>query len=87
MQIVERIAAGINTPQKILEGLNIHKLKAGKEDLEKSLKGVFKPWYVKVLKQHLTAYYFYKKQMLAYELWNRINIKNFIAFSCTANYY
>ena len=67
LQIVRRIAAGTTTPEKILEGLNIHKLKASKEDLEKSLTGVFKPWYIKVLKQHLTAYYFYKKQMLEYE--------------------
>jgi transposase len=67
LQIVRRIAAGTTTPEKILEGLNIHKLKASKEDLEKSLTGVYKPWYIKVLKQHLTAYYFYKKQMLEYE--------------------
>ncbi len=67
MQIVERIAAGVNTPDKILEGLKTDKLKARKQDLEKSLKGIFKPWYIKVLKQHLTAYHFFKKQMLAYE--------------------
>jgi transposase len=67
LQIVRRIGAGTTTPEKILEGLNINKLKASKEDLEKSLTGVFKPWYIKVLKQHLTAYYFYKKQMLEYE--------------------
>ncbi len=66
-QIVERIAAGVNTPDKILEGLKTDKLKARKQDLEKSLKGIFKPWYIKVLKQHLTAYHFFKKQMLAYE--------------------
>jgi hypothetical protein len=62
LQIVRRIAAGTTTPEKILEGLNIHKLKASKEDLEKSLTGVFKPWYIKVLKQHLTAYYFIRSK-------------------------
>ena len=67
LRIVRRIAEGITAPEKILDGLNIHKLKASKEDLEKSLTGVFKPWYIKVLKQHLTAYYFYKKQMLEFE--------------------
>lgn len=67
MQIVERIAAGETVAEKILEGLKIHKLKADKKDLEKSLKGIFKPWHILVLKEHLTSYHFYKKQMLVYE--------------------
>lgn len=50
MQIIERIAAGETVPEKILEGLKIHKLKADKKDLEKSLKGIFKPWHITVLK-------------------------------------
>lgn len=67
MQMIERIAAGMNTPQAILEGLPIEKLKAGKEVLEQSLNGIFKPHYITVLKHHLIAYHFYKKQMLQYE--------------------
>jgi transposase len=67
MQIIERIAAGETVAEKILGGLKIHKLKANRKDLEKSLKGIFKPWYITVLKEHLTAYYFYKKQMQVYE--------------------
>lgn len=67
MQIIERIAGGETSPEAILEGLNIDLLKAKKEDLIKSLKGIFKPHYIIVLKNHLAACYFYKQQMLAYE--------------------
>jgi transposase len=67
MQIVERIADGQTSPEAILAGLNIDLLKAPKEDLIKSLKGIFKPHYTTVLKSHLEACRFYKKQMLAYE--------------------
>lgn len=67
MQIMERIASGETSPEKILAGLKIHQLKAERKDLEKSLNGIFKPWYNTVLKAHLTSYHFYKKQMLVYE--------------------
>ena len=52
---------------KLLEGLNLSKLKAGKEDLVKSLTGVYKPHFIIVLNHHLKAYQFFKSQMLAYE--------------------
>jgi len=68
MQIIERIAAGVNTPQLLLEGLPIEKLKANREMLEQSLNGIFKSYYVTVLQNHLTAYRFYKQQMLQYEV-------------------
>jgi hypothetical protein len=67
MQIVERIADGKTLPQTILEGLDIKKLKSSKEDLEKSLKGIFKPHYITVLQSHLASYRFYKVQMVKYE--------------------
>lgn len=67
MKILERIAAGVRDAEKILEGLHIEKLKASKEDLVKSLTGVYKSHYIAVLNFHLEAYEFYKKQMLAYE--------------------
>lgn len=67
MQIIERIANGQTLAEKILEGLDITKLKATKEDLEKSLKGIFKPHYITVLQGHLASYHFYKNQMLKYE--------------------
>ena len=67
MQIIERIANGLTSSEKILEGLDIKKLKATKEDLEKSLKGIFKRHYIMVLKSHLSSYHFYKNQMLKFE--------------------
>jgi transposase len=67
MQIIERIANGQTSSETILEDLDIKKLKATKQDLEKSLKGIFKPHYITVLKSHLASYHFYKNQMLKYE--------------------
>jgi transposase len=68
MKIIERIAAGISSPDALLDGLEIDRLKAKKEDLVKSLKGIFKPHYITVLKSHLAACNFYKQQMLEYEI-------------------
>lgn len=67
MHIIERIANGQTSSETILEGLDITKLKARKEDLQKSLKGIFKPHYITVLQSHLASYRFYKAQMLKYE--------------------
>ena len=64
MQIIERIANGQTLSENILEGLDIKKLKATKEDLEKSLKGIFKPHYITVLRNQLASYHFYKNQDL-----------------------
>lgn len=67
MKILKRIASGLQDAEMILEGLNLKKLKASKEDLLKSLTGVYKSHYITVLKLHLEAYDFYKEQMLSYE--------------------
>jgi hypothetical protein len=67
MQVVRRIADGITGVEDLLAGVKIEKLKTSKEQLIKSLEGVFKPQYQTVLKNHLIAYDFYKKQMLVYE--------------------
>ena len=67
MQIIERIAGGAISAEDILRGIDIKRLKTKKEELVKSLTGLFKPEYVAVLKHHLSAYYFYKQQMLEYE--------------------
>lgn len=67
MQIIERIAGGERSAEKLLAGLPLKKLKATESDLQKSLNGVFKPHYITVLQNHLAAYHFYKNQMLTYE--------------------
>jgi transposase len=67
MKIITRISQGAQTPGAILEGLDIGKLKASEEELNKSLQGIFKPHFIKVLKMHLDSLHFYKQQMLSYE--------------------
>lgn len=67
MKVIERIAAGETLPEALLSGIKLKQLKASKEDLIKSLDGIFKPFYITVLNNHLVAYHFYRKQMLEYE--------------------
>lgn len=67
MKIVNHIAQGAASPEAILAGVDTSRLKASDKDLHKSLEGIFKPHYIKVLQFHLESYRFYKKQMLAYE--------------------
>jgi len=67
MEVIERIAEGQTDGEALLEGVHIHRLKTPKEELIKSLQGIFKPHYTVVLKNHLIAYRFYKKQMQSYE--------------------
>lgn len=67
MQILERIASGQKHAETILADLNLRQLKADREDLLKSLNGIYKPHLVCVLNHHLQAYRFYKDQMLSYE--------------------
>lgn len=67
MQILNNIAAGAGTPDAILAGVNTKRLKASREELEKSLTGMFKPEYVIILNRHLEEYRFLLKMMLDYE--------------------
>ena len=67
MQVIRRIAEGITGVENLLAGIKTDRLKASKEEVNKSLEGIFKPQYQTVLKNHLIAYDFYKKQMLVYE--------------------
>lgn len=67
MQVIERIAQGETCAEALLSGIKTHRLKTPKEELVKSLEGIFKVHYITVLKNHLIAYHFYKKQMQAYE--------------------
>ncbi len=67
MQVIRRIADGVTGVENLLAGIKTDRLKVSKEDLTKSLEGIFKLQYQTVLKNHLIAYDFYKKQMLAYE--------------------
>jgi transposase len=68
MKLLRGIAGGITDAEKLLAGINIGLLKADKEDLLKSLKGVYKTQYVVILKNSLVMLDFFKGQMKNYEL-------------------
>lgn len=67
MMIVERLSDGITDVTSLLEGVKINQLKASKEELEKSLTGLYKPYQTTLLKSHLSDYKYYKAQMLEFE--------------------
>jgi len=67
MEVIEKIAQGETSAEVLLSGVKTGRLKTTREELVKSLQGIFKPHYITVLKNHLAAYHFYKKQMLQYE--------------------
>jgi transposase len=68
MKLLQAISKGISDPEELLSLIDISKLKASKEDLLKSLNGVYKQQYVVILQNALKAYKFFKEQMKVYEL-------------------
>ena len=68
MGLLLGIAGGITKPEELLSTINIKQLKASREDLLKSLEGVYKNQYIIVLKNHLKMLNFLKQQMKEYEL-------------------
>lgn len=68
MKLLRGIANGITDPVELLSLINADKLKAGKEDLIKSLQGIYKKQYVVILQNALKAYDFFKEQMRNYEI-------------------
>lgn len=68
MKLLRGIASGITDPVELLSLINVGKLKAGKEDLIKSLEGIYKKQYVVILQNALKAYDFFKEQMRNYEI-------------------
>jgi hypothetical protein len=67
MKLLRAITGGITDPTELLSLINTDKLKAGKEDLIKSLQGIYKKQYVVILQNALKAYDFFKEQMKNYE--------------------
>jgi transposase len=68
MKLLRGIAGGITDPEELLSNVNTRQLKATKEDLLKSLKGVYKNQYIVILKNYLEMLDFLKRQMENYEL-------------------
>jgi transposase len=70
MKILQAIGQGLQEPEEMLSTLSpteIKRLKAGREQLLKSLKGIYKPQHITILNQLMKSYSFFKEQMLAYE--------------------
>lgn len=67
MKLLRGIASGITDPQALLLLINTKKLKANEKDLLKSLEGIYKDQYVKILKNTLKSYDFFKERMREYE--------------------
>lgn len=68
MKLLRAIAEGINDPEKLLSLIETSKLKASREELLLSLKGLHKKQYTHVLQHSLKAFDFLKEQMKNYEL-------------------
>lgn len=68
MKLLQAIARGIKEPQELLSLIDVSRLKAGKDDLIKSLQGIYKQQYVVILQNALKAYGFFKEQMKGYEV-------------------
>ena len=68
MELLRGIAKGITDPEQLLSLIDVSKLKAGKEDLIKSLNGVYKKQFIVILRNALKAYDFFKEQMKEYEM-------------------
>jgi transposase len=68
MKLLRGIAEGKTNPEELLALIDITKLKADKEDLIKSLNGIYKKQFIVILQHSLKAYDFFKDQMKAYEM-------------------
>ncbi len=68
MKLLRGIASGISNPEELLSLMEVTKLKSSKEDLLKSLKGLYKKQYIMILQNSLEAYDFFKGKMKSYEI-------------------
>ena len=68
MRLLRDMVSGISDAEQLLSAIDVGRLKASREDLLKSLKGVYKDQYIVILKNSLKAYDFFKQQMKEYEL-------------------
>ena len=68
MSLLREIASGITNPENLLAQIDVTKLKADKADLIKSLKGIYSPSNIYILRKTLESYDFFKRQMKEYEI-------------------
>lgn len=68
MRLLRGIVKGISNPEELLSLIDWNKLKADKEELLKSLRGVYKEQFILILGNLLKSYDFFREQMKHYEL-------------------
>lgn len=67
MKLLRGISSGITDPEELIALIDPTKLKASREDLLQSLKGLHKRQYLSVLQHSLKTFDFLKEQMKSYE--------------------
>jgi transposase len=67
MKLLRGMAEGVSDPPKLLSLINTGTLKASREDLLKSLDGLYKPHFIHILRHSLKAFDFFKDEMKNYE--------------------
>jgi transposase len=68
MRLLRGIASGITNPEDLLAQIDVAKLKADQKDLIKSLKGIYTPANIYILRKALESYDFFKSQMKEFEI-------------------
>ena len=68
MKLIRAIASGIEDPELLLAQIDVKKLKANRGDLLKSLEGLYKVQFVRILNNLLKAFDFFVEEMKSYEL-------------------
>jgi transposase len=67
MRLLRAIAEGRTDAAELVGLIDVKRLKASREELIKSLNGIYKKQFVTILRQALKAYDFFKEQMGVYE--------------------
>jgi transposase len=79
MKVLRRIAAGERNAEALLQGVNIHRLKAEEQVLLNSLQGIGKEEHYVLLRAHLQYYDFCQQQMCSFEHYIEATLQQIIA--------
>ena len=85
MKLLRAIAQGNSNPEKLLSIIDVHLLKASKEDLLKSLTGNYSAQSINILRHQLAAFDFFKEQMNSYEFFIEAVLKKMLPTDANGN--